>query len=56
MGHLMERQLDEAAGYLLKKSLEEKGIKILLSANSKEIIGEHGHVRALMLDDGTTGL
>ena len=53
MGHLMERQLDEAAGYLLKKSLEEKGIKILLSANSKEIIGEHGHVRALMLDDGT---
>ena len=53
MGHLMERQLDEAAGYLLKKSLEEKGIKILLSANSKEIVGEHGHVRALMLDDGT---
>ena len=25
MGHLMERQLDEAAGYLLKKSLEAKG-------------------------------
>ena len=53
MGHLMERQLDEAAGYLLKKSLEDKGIKILLGANSKEIIGEDGHVRALMLDDGT---
>ncbi len=53
MGHLMERQLDEAAGYLLKKSLEEKGITILLSANSKEILGEDGKVKALRLDDGT---
>ncbi len=53
MGHLMERQLDEAAGYLLKKSLEEKGIKIRLGANSKEIIGADGHVTALRLDDGT---
>jgi len=32
MGHLMERQLDEAAGYLLKKSLEDKGITCLLQA------------------------
>ena len=53
MGHLMERQLDEAAGYLLKKSLEDKGIKILLQANSKEILGKDGRVRALLLDDGT---
>ena len=53
MGHLMERQLDEAAGYLLKKSLESKGITIRLGANSKEILGEDGKVRALMLDDGT---
>ncbi len=53
MGHLMERQLDEAAGYLLKKSLEAKGITILCSANSKEILGQDGRVRALMLDDGT---
>lgn len=53
MGHLMERQLDEAAGYLLKKSLEEKGITVLTSANSKEIVGENGKVKALMLDDGT---
>ena len=53
MGHLMERQLDEAAGYLLKKSLEEKGIKICLHANSKEIMGQDGKVRALLLDDGT---
>ncbi len=53
MGHLMERQLDEAAGYLLKKSLEEKGITIKLLANSKEIVGDGGKVKALMLDDGT---
>ncbi|MEL6585322.1 MAG: nitrite reductase large subunit NirB [Pseudomonadota bacterium] len=53
MGHLMERQLDEAAGYLLKKSLETKGITVKLKANSKEILGEDGKVRALALDDGT---
>ncbi|WP_276716432.1 nitrite reductase large subunit NirB [Pseudooceanicola nitratireducens] len=53
MGHLMERQLDEAAGYLLRKSLTEKGIKVMCKANSKEILGEDGKVRALLLDDGT---
>ena len=54
MGHLMERQLDEAAGYLLKKSLETKGIKVLCRANSKEILADdQGHARALLLDDGT---
>ncbi len=53
MGHLMERQLDEAAGYLLKKSLEGKGITVKLQANSKEILGEDGRARALLLDDGT---
>ena len=54
MGHLMERQLDEAAGYLLKKSLEAKGITIKLQANSKAILGQDGKVKALLLDDGTT--
>ena len=53
MSHLMERQLDPAAGYLLKKSLEAKGITIRLEANSKEIVGENGHVTALRLEDGT---
>ncbi|MEM1075816.1 MAG: nitrite reductase large subunit NirB [Pseudomonadota bacterium] len=53
MGHLMERQLDEAAGYLLKKALLDKGITVLTSANSKEIKGENGHVTALALEDGT---
>lgn len=53
MGHLMERQLDEPAGYLLRRSLIDKGITVKCAANSKEIIGENGHVKALMLDDGT---
>ena len=54
MGHLMERQLDESAGFLLRRSLMDKGIKVLCSANSKEIVaGDDGRVRALMLDDGT---
>ncbi|WP_343503194.1 nitrite reductase large subunit NirB [Alloyangia pacifica] len=54
MGHLMERQLDEAAGYLLRKSLVDKGIRIHCKANSKQILADdRGHVRALQLDDGT---
>jgi len=53
MGHLMERQLDEAAGYLLRKALIDKGITVKCSANSKEILGAGGKVKALLLDDGT---
>jgi nitrite reductase (NADH) large subunit len=53
MPHLMERQLDEAAGYLLRKALVDKNITVKCSANSKEILGENGKVKALLLDDGT---
>ncbi|MFD0981361.1 nitrite reductase large subunit NirB [Tropicimonas aquimaris] len=53
MGHLMERQLDEAAGYLLRKALVDRGIEVRCSANSREILGQDGRVRALLLDDGT---
>lgn len=53
MDHLMERQLDEAAGYLLRKALVDKGITIKCAANSREILGENGHVTALRLDDGS---
>ncbi|MEM8554437.1 MAG: nitrite reductase large subunit NirB [Pseudomonadota bacterium] len=52
MGHLMERQLDEAAGYLLRKELVGRGIKVLCSSNSKEIYGD-GKVEGLRLDNGT---
>ena len=54
MGHLMERQLDPAAAALLQQALEARGIKVLCSANSKEILGEDGQVTALALDNGTT--
>ena len=53
MGHLMERQLDEAAGYLLRQDLVRRGIEVRCASNSKEIKGKDGKVRALVLDDGT---
>lgn len=52
MGHLMERQLDEAAGYLLKAELERRGIRVHVLANTHEIQGED-RVTGVRLDDGT---
>ena len=51
--HLMERQLDAAAGFLLRKALMARGIRVLCSAQSDAILGENGKVRALRLADGT---
>ncbi len=53
MDTLMERQLDPAAGYLLEKAITDRGIDVITKANTKEIIGESGQVRAVRLDDGT---
>lgn len=53
MPSLMERQLDEAAGWLLKSELEGRGQTILTGANTKEIVGKDGKVAAVVLDDGT---
>ena len=52
MGHLMERQLDPAAGYLLQKELEHRGIKVVCKAFTKAILG-HDHVDAVLMEDGT---
>ena len=52
MPTLMERQLDPAAGYLLQKAVEARGIKVITRANTKAILGE-GRVEAVELDDGT---
>ena len=52
MDTLMERQLDEAAGYLLASELENRGLKVLTSANTQEIVGDD-KVTGLKLDDGT---
>ncbi|MGI4797958.1 MAG: nitrite reductase large subunit NirB [Janthinobacterium lividum] len=51
-GTLMERQLDEAAGWLLKSALEARGQTILTKADTAEIVGEH-HVEGVRLKDGT---
>ncbi|NND92577.1 MAG: NAD(P)/FAD-dependent oxidoreductase [Granulosicoccus sp.] len=51
-GHLMERQLDETAGYLLQKDLEKRGIQVFTKANTREITG-NGKVEKVLLDDGT---
>ncbi|MCI5078669.1 nitrite reductase large subunit NirB [Oricola sp.] len=52
-GHLMERQLDESAGYLLRKDFERRGIDVLTSASTKAIVG-NGRVEGIELQDGTT--
>lgn len=52
MPTLMERQLDEAAGWLLKQALEARGQTILTGADTAEIIGD-GKVEGVRLKDGT---
>lgn len=52
MPTLMERQLDEAAGWLLKTELERRGQTILTGANTKEIHGVDGKVVGIELADG----
>jgi nitrite reductase (NADH) large subunit len=52
MGHLMERQLDPAAGYLLQKDLERRGIRIHCKGATKAILGRD-RVEAVLLEDGT---
>lgn len=52
MGHLMERQLDPAAGYLLQKALEARGITVHCKGATKAILGKD-RVEAVLLEDGT---
>ena len=51
MPTLMERQLDEAAGYLLKTALEGRGQTILTGADTAEIYGQD-KVEGVRLKDG----
>ena len=53
MPTLMERQLDEAAGYLLKSELEGRGMTILTGADTAEIVEKDGRVGGVRLKDGT---
>ncbi|MEO8280525.1 MAG: nitrite reductase large subunit NirB [Ideonella sp.] len=57
-GWLMERQLDETAARLLQKSLEQRGLKFRLGAQTQALIGDQdrgqsGRVMAVQLKDGT---
>ncbi len=52
MPHLMERQLDPAAGHLLRKDLERRDINIHTKGFTKAILGK-GKVDAVVLEDGT---
>ena len=54
MPWLMERQLDDVAGKLLQKSLEDRGLKFMIGAQTQELIGdEDGRVMAIKFKDGT---
>jgi nitrite reductase (NADH) large subunit len=51
---LMERQLDDVAGKLLQQSLEARGMKFLMGANTQELVGgEDGRVKAVKFKDGS---
>jgi nitrite reductase (NADH) large subunit len=55
---LMERQLDDVAGKMLQASLEERGMKFLIGAQTQELVGDQdggkgGRVKAIRFKDGT---
>ncbi len=53
MPWLMERQLDKVAGKLLQKSLEERGMKFMMGAQTQELIPDKdGRVMAVKFKDG----
>jgi nitrite reductase (NADH) large subunit len=54
MPWLMERQLDDVAGKLLQKSLEDRGLKFMMGAQTQELTGnEEGRVKSIKFKDGT---
>jgi nitrite reductase (NADH) large subunit len=55
---LMERQLDDVAGKMLQASLEERGMKFLIGAQTQELVGDQdggkgGRVKAIRFKDGS---
>jgi nitrite reductase (NADH) large subunit len=51
MATVMERQLDDAAGYLLRRELERRGLAVITNANTECIFGD-GKVEGVRLKDG----
>ncbi|MDF1734043.1 MAG: nitrite reductase large subunit NirB [Minwuia sp.] len=52
MPTLMERQLDQSAGYLLQRAIEDRGIRVITRANTHAVVGDD-KVEAVRLDDRT---
>jgi nitrite reductase (NADH) large subunit len=51
---LMERQLDDVAGKLLQQSLEQRGMRFLIGAQTQELVAnETGRVKAIRFKDGS---
>jgi nitrite reductase (NADH) large subunit len=54
MPWLMERQLDDTAGKLLQKSLEDRGLRFMIGAQTQALIGDKsGRVMAVQFKDGS---
>jgi nitrite reductase (NADH) large subunit len=58
MPTLMERQLDNVAGKMLQKSLEDRGLKFLMGAQTQALVGnadggKGGRVKSIQFKDGT---
>lgn len=54
MPWLMERQLDDTAGKLLQQSLENRGLKFMIGAQTQALIGDkNGRVMAVQFKDGS---
>ncbi len=54
MPWLMERQLDDTAGKLLQKSLEDRGLKFMIGAQTQALIaGPDGRVAKVQFKDGS---
>jgi nitrite reductase (NADH) large subunit len=51
MATVMERQLDDAAGHLLRRELERRGLAVITEANTECIFGD-AHVAGVRLKDG----
>ncbi len=49
--HLLPRQLDREGAFVFQKFLEDMGIKVVLSAETRAILG-NGEVRGILLQDG----
>ncbi|MGL4576234.1 MAG: nitrite reductase large subunit NirB, partial [Burkholderiaceae bacterium] len=53
MPWLMERQLDDVAGGLLQQSLQDRGIKFMMQANTEALVaGESGRIAAVKFKNG----